>query len=130
LRSITFCVTAVAAHRPDLVLHDLAMPVLDGRSAIPPLLEASPAPTLGVFSGFNAGSAADEALGLGAAAFVEKGLIDTALPGLDATEASTEGVTGDLHACDSLTGTDSCEQLKQKMLKKRTSKALWPISGL
>jgi CheY-like chemotaxis protein/PAS domain-containing protein len=75
-------VMAVEAHRPDLILLDLAMPVLDGLSAIPLLRDASPATTIVVFSGFNAGSAADEALGLGAAAFVEKGRIDTALPAL------------------------------------------------
>jgi CheY-like chemotaxis protein len=75
-------VSLVTTHQPDLVLLDLAMPVLDGLSAIPLLLEASPATTIVVFSGFNAGSAAREALDRGASAFVEKGLIDTALPSL------------------------------------------------
>lgn len=73
-------VTLVATHRPHLVLLDLAMPVLDGLSAIPELLAASPDTVIVVFSGFHAGAAAGEALERGAHAFIEKGQIDTALP--------------------------------------------------
>jgi CheY-like chemotaxis protein len=75
-------VAAVATHHPDILLLDLAMPVLDGLSAIPALREASPDTMIVVFSGFNAGSAAQEALERGAHAYVEKGLIDRPLPGV------------------------------------------------
>ena len=64
------------------MLLDLAMPVLDGLSAIPLIQRASPTTVIVVFSGFNAGSAAQEALDGGASAFVEKGLIDTSLPSM------------------------------------------------
>lgn len=73
-------VELVTAHRPEMVLLDLAMPVLDGLSAIPQIRAASPHTVIVVFSGFNAGSAAQEALERGAHAYVEKGQIDVALP--------------------------------------------------
>lgn len=73
-------VELVLAHRPEMVLLDLAMPVLDGLSAIPQIRAASPHTVIVVFSGFNAGSAAQEALERGAHAYVEKGQIDVALP--------------------------------------------------
>lgn len=73
-------VELVTAHRPEMVLLDLAMPVLDGLSAIPQIRAASPHTVIVVFSGFNAGSAAQEALERGAHAYIEKGQIDVALP--------------------------------------------------
>lgn len=73
-------VAQVRAHQPDMVLLDLAMPVLDGLAAIPQIRTASPGTMIVVFSGFNAGSAADEAISIGAHAYVEKGLIDVPLP--------------------------------------------------
>lgn len=73
-------VTLVHTHQPDMILLDLAMPVLDGLGAIPQILAASPHTLIVVFSGFNAGSAADEALQRGAHAYVEKGQIDVSLP--------------------------------------------------
>jgi PAS domain S-box-containing protein len=73
-------VVRARAHQPDMVLLDLAMPVLDGFAAIPQIRTASPGTMIVVFSGFNAASAADEAIALGAHAYVEKGLIDVPLP--------------------------------------------------
>lgn len=73
-------VTSVHAHQPDMILLDLAMPVLDGLGAIPQIQAASPQTIIVVFSGFNAGSAAEEALQRGAHAYVEKGQIDVSLP--------------------------------------------------
>lgn len=75
-------VEAVATHQPDILLLDLAMPVLDGLTAIPQIRAASPNTVIVVFSGFNAGSAAQEALERGAHAYIEKGLIDRPLPGV------------------------------------------------
>jgi len=73
-------VTQVHAHQPEMVLLDLAMPVLDGLAAIPQIRAASPNTIIVVFSGFNAGSAAQEALDRGAHAYVEKGLTKMSLP--------------------------------------------------
>lgn len=75
-------ITAVEAHQPDILLLDLAMPVLDGLAAIPQIRASSPDTTIVVFSGFNATAAANEALERGAHAYVEKGLINRPLPGV------------------------------------------------
>jgi YesN/AraC family two-component response regulator len=72
-------IAEVQAHQPEMVLLDLAMPVLDGLGAILQIRAASPDTIIVVFSGFNAGSAAQEALDRGAHAYVEKGLIDVSL---------------------------------------------------
>ena len=52
-------------HQPDLVLLDLAMPVMDGLQALPEITEATPGTRVVVLSGFNADQVADEALALG-----------------------------------------------------------------
>ena len=61
-------------HQPDLVLLDLAMPVMDGLQALPEITEAAPGTRVVVLSGFNADQVADEALALGAHAYIEKGI--------------------------------------------------------
>lgn len=60
-------------HRPDVVLLDLAMPVMDGLEAIPGVRAAAPHSKIVVLSGFNADQMADEALRAGADAYIEKG---------------------------------------------------------
>lgn len=60
-------------HRPDVVLLDLAMPVMDGLEAIPGVRAAVPDCKIVVLSGFNADQMAGEALGAGADAYLEKG---------------------------------------------------------
>ena len=60
-------------HRPDVVLLDLAMPVMDGLEAIPEVRAAVPDSKIVVLSGFNADQMADEALRAGADAYIEKG---------------------------------------------------------
>jgi signal transduction histidine kinase len=66
-------VAAAGTCSPDLVLLDLAMPVMDGLEAIPGLRAAAPDCKIVVLSGFNAGQMAKEALHVGADAYVEKG---------------------------------------------------------
>lgn len=61
------------AHDPDLVLLDLAMPVMDGLEAIPEVRAAAPDCKIVVLSGFNADQMAAEALDVGADAYLEKG---------------------------------------------------------
>ncbi|MEY2567919.1 MAG: hypothetical protein QOE35_2448 [Actinomycetota bacterium] len=60
------------AHQPDVILLDLAMPVLDGFDAIPRLRAASAGSAIVVLSGFDAHTAASPALERGATAFIEK----------------------------------------------------------
>jgi CheY-like chemotaxis protein len=91
-------VALAALHQPDLVVLDLAMPVLDGASALPRLREVAPESRVVVLTAVPRVSEPDT-LGLGAAAYVEKtvaterlaidvlagaGLLDAALGALTA----------------------------------------------
>ena len=60
--------------QPDVVLLDLAMPVMDGLQAIPEIHRVSPECKIVIFSGFSDTHARDRALGLCAHAYVTKGL--------------------------------------------------------
>lgn len=60
-------------YRPDVVLLDLAMPVMDGLEAIPGVRAAVPDCKIIVLSGFNADQMAAEAMSAGADAYIEKG---------------------------------------------------------
>lgn len=67
--------------RPDVVLLDLAMPVMDGLQAIPEILASSPDVRIVVLSGFDEDRMRSVALGAGAHAYVEKGAPPEALIG-------------------------------------------------
>jgi len=58
---------------PDIVLLDLAMPVMDGLQALPGLRERLPDARIVIFSGFEHEALAREALAAGADAYIEKG---------------------------------------------------------
>jgi DNA-binding NarL/FixJ family response regulator len=64
---------------PDIVLLDLAMPVMDGLQALPGLRRTLPEAVIVIFSGFEQGALVDEALALGADAYLEKGASVTQL---------------------------------------------------
>lgn len=59
--------------RPDVMLIDVSMPVLDGIEATPRVLEASPETTVVVMSAMQSPEIKARALAAGAAAFLEKG---------------------------------------------------------
>ena len=59
--------------QPDVVLLDVAMPVLDGIEALPGVSAAAPKTTVIMLSGFTGTHIRDEALAAGAWRFVEKG---------------------------------------------------------
>lgn len=61
------------ALQPDIVLLDLAMPVMDGMQALPQLRKRLPAAIIVIFSGFEQTALVDEALAAGADAYLEKG---------------------------------------------------------
>lgn len=73
-------VAAAERHRPDLLLLDLAMPLMDGLQALPEIRRVAPDTKVVVLSGFSADSAAAQALELGAADYVEKGAFFRSLP--------------------------------------------------
>ena len=60
-------------HRPNVVLLDLAMPVMDGLEALRAIGRISPDSKVVVVSGFDAEAMEEEALALGATAYVQKG---------------------------------------------------------
>jgi signal transduction histidine kinase/CheY-like chemotaxis protein len=85
--------------RPDAVVLDLSMPVMDGLQALPEIRKLLPRGKIVVLSGFNASQMEREALALGADAYVEKGTafgrLVTMLLDLVAREAPETPETGD-----------------------------------
>jgi PAS domain S-box-containing protein len=65
-------VALASRHRPDLMLLDVSMPVVDGLEALPKVLEASPATRVVMYSGFEETGLAARAHEIGAVAFVSK----------------------------------------------------------
>jgi DNA-binding NarL/FixJ family response regulator len=66
-------VAQAAELQPDIVLLDLAMPVMDGLQALPELRRLLPGARLVVFSGYDEESLARAAMDAGADAYIEKG---------------------------------------------------------
>jgi DNA-binding NarL/FixJ family response regulator len=66
-------VDGVEELKPDVVLLDLAMPVLDGFEAMPLMLERSPGTTIVALSGFTAERMAALCIASGAHSYLEKG---------------------------------------------------------
>ena len=67
-------VAAAAEHQPDLVLLDLAMPVLDGLTALPRIRAVAPEAAVVVVSGMERGAVAGAVAAGGALGFVSKDL--------------------------------------------------------
>jgi YesN/AraC family two-component response regulator len=67
-------VELVTLEKPDAVILDLSMPVMDGLEAIPLIKEASPQTKIVVLSGFEADRMAEAALELGAERYLQKGV--------------------------------------------------------
>ncbi|GAA5155446.1 hypothetical protein GCM10023340_40730 [Nocardioides marinquilinus] len=66
-------IEVVARHQPDVVLLDLAMPVMDGIEALPRIRARCPGATIVVLSGFGAQQMSARALAAGADGYVQKG---------------------------------------------------------
>ena len=61
-------------HQPALMLLDVSMPGTDGLEALPQVVAESPGTRVVMFTGFEEHGLAEQALKLGAAAFLEKGI--------------------------------------------------------
>ena len=72
-------IEAAAELTPDIVLLDLAMPVLDGLRALPKLRSQLPDAKIVIFTSFDQRDVADEAMKFGADAYLEKGASVTSL---------------------------------------------------
>jgi DNA-binding NarL/FixJ family response regulator len=66
-------VQLAASVQPDVILLDVAMPVVDGLEAIPRLQQVAPDAKIAVLSGFSTGSVGTEAVRRGAHHYLEKG---------------------------------------------------------
>jgi DNA-binding NarL/FixJ family response regulator len=84
--------------QPDVIMLDLAMPRRTGLDALPELRRVAPAAKIIVFSGFSEEIVADDALALGASAFLSKASdideINDAIEAVAAQATSDSVVTG------------------------------------
>ena len=67
-------IEAVRLERPDVVLLDLSMPVMDGLEALPGIRRLVPAAKIIVLSGFGASQMSERALANGADGYLQKGM--------------------------------------------------------
>jgi YesN/AraC family two-component response regulator len=72
------------AAQPDLVLLDIAMPVMDGMQALPGIREAAPNAVVVMLSGYPFSTAGQGALNAGAHGYLEKSdLVKSLIPRLE-----------------------------------------------
>lgn len=91
-----------AALQPDLIVLDIAMPELDGLSALPRLREASPESRIVMLSAFPRASQEAKALAAGAVAYVEKTvateeLVDDLIAGAGLLDVALRVLTAPAH---------------------------------
>jgi DNA-binding NarL/FixJ family response regulator len=79
--------------QPDVILLDLAMPVLSGLDALPRLREVAKDAKIIVFTGFAKEAVSDQVFALGADRYIEKGTgLETITAALESVAAGTTAV--------------------------------------
>ena len=86
--------------QPDLVVLDLRMPGMDGLTCIPLLRERFPDLRIAILSGLDSGDAVEEAMRLGASAFISKRVDPAELPDALLAAMSEEPVRGLIGSVD------------------------------
>jgi DNA-binding NarL/FixJ family response regulator len=77
-------ITEASRLQPDVILLDLAMPVLSGLDALPRLREVAVDAKIVVFAGFSTETVAEQVLALGADRYLEKGTdLDTIIAAIE-----------------------------------------------
>lgn len=82
-------------HRPDVVVLDIAMPVMDGMEAIPEIARVSPETSIVMYSAHASPELQSKAIGLGAHHFVKKGGDPTELVDRVHEECAAPGCDGE-----------------------------------
>jgi PAS domain S-box-containing protein len=95
--------------QPDVILLDLAMPVMDGLQALPEIRRVAPDSNVIVFSGFEQGSVAGRAGSLGAASYLQKGaspkaIIDAVREAAPTTHGEPADVLSDIEIFERVFG--------------------------
>ena len=72
-------IEVVERHQPDVVILDMAMPVMDGLEALPHIKRACPTASVLVVSGFDPATVLTSALEAGADGYLQKGASPAAL---------------------------------------------------
>ena len=67
-------IDVVTVHLPDVVLLDIAMPVMDGLEALPSIRSACPSATVVVLTSFGTSAMTRRAMELGADGYLQKGV--------------------------------------------------------
>ncbi len=85
-------VDAARTQQPDLVLLDIAMPVMDGMQALPLIREAAPDAVVVMLSGYPFDTAGQGALEAGAHGYLEKSnLVRSLIPNVERILAEARG---------------------------------------
>ena len=67
-------ISVVEVTQPDLVLLDIAMPIMDGLEALPLIKHVCPRATVVMLSGFGAAQMTERAISQGADGYIQKGI--------------------------------------------------------
>ena len=123
-------ITAAMELKPDLVLLDLAMPVMDGLEALPRLRDGLPDAKVVIVSGFERRAMEAQVVEAGADAYVQKGLPPDAMLGVLQTlfPHATAGVTEEVPPSRSVPAPRSAGDDRLRALEEDMEELLYVVS--